>query len=524
MSIVRLHDVDVSFEGAAVLRDVFLKIDAGDRIGLIGRNGSGKSTILKLVLGEVTPDTGTVDVSDDVRIGYFSQFSELTGTDTVVDALDEVFADIRVIEAELSLIEESFGAGPDDAEMDRLIHRQAALLDEMEHRDGWSTGTQIDTVLTILGFSDGDRARPVDALSGGWRNRAALAKILLQRPDVLLLDEPTNYLDVEGLEWLEGWLQRFRGAVVVVSHDRHFLDQVIEQIIEIENLRFHLYDGNFTQYVREKPLRLKSQEKQFLHEAELLVLEAEGIKSRADRAKANGKGIDRKLANVKKSKKPKLVDQIVTDIYGGLRVKDELCTVDAVTRRRDDRTLFENLTFHVRRRERIGIVGPNGCGKSSLVDVLVGEQPDDGEVRWARGARFAYFNQLLDDLDLNDTVTHAVNAMPDDSLARLAPRKQVNRFLTLFQFSEMDQKQRIGTLSGGQRARVALAQCLLSGATTIILDEPTNHLDVTSTQVMERALTHFPGAVIVVSHDRFFLDKVATRRLSFTGDGHVSMR
>ena len=277
--------------------------------------------------------------------------------------------------------------------------------------------------------------------------------------------------------------------------------------------------GDYTQYIREKPLRLKSLEHQFEHEAELLALEAEAISDRQEALRDPGRALKRKLANIKKQAKPRLVDKIITGVYERLHVPNDLCRVESASKAYDEQVLFRDLTFEIHREDRIVIVGPNGCGKSTLLRAVTEDEPlDTGKIVWSKGAAFAHYNQIFAELDLNDTVTHAVNVA---GIAYYAPRKQVNRFLSLMQFSEMDLTQRIGTLSGGQRARVALAKCLLSGASVVILDEPTNHLDMTSTQVMERALAHFPGAVVVVSHDRFFIDKVATRLLVFEGEGRV---
>jgi ATPase subunit of ABC transporter with duplicated ATPase domains len=380
-------------------------------------------------------------------------------------------------------------------------------------------------VLTKLGFSDTYRKRPIDQLSGGWRNRAALAKILLEEPDVLLLDEPTNFLDIQGLEWLEEWLQKLRGAAIIVSHDRHFLDSVVNRIVEIENYHFQEYRGGFTHYIREKPLRIKTLERQFVHEEELLAYEAEAIVDRREAAKDPSRALRRRLANIKKSAAPRPVDKIVTGVYRNLHVRNDLCGIEAASKAYGDQVLFRGLTFEIHRIDRIAVIGPNGCGKTTLLKVLVEEEsPDSGQIKWSKGTGFIHYNQVFEDLDPSDTVTHAVNAWSDAhgvGLGWHAPRKRVNRFLSLFQFSEMDLGQQIGTLSGGERARVALAQCLLSGASVILLDEPTNHLDMTSTQVMERALMHFPGAVVVVSHDRFFIDKIATRLLVFKGEGRV---
>ncbi|MGG7510538.1 ABC-F family ATP-binding cassette domain-containing protein [Plantibacter sp. YIM 135249] len=519
MSLIRLHDVTVRFGDTPVLREAFFRLETGDRVGVIGRNGSGKSTLLKLALEQVEPETGTVTVEQGLRIGYFSQFSELNGASTITEVLEGLFSHIHEIEAELASIDAAIAADPNDTDaVTRHIERQATLFEDMDRLDGWDYRRHIDTALTTLGFNEARRSCPIDALSGGWRNRAALAKILLEAPDVLLLDEPTNYLDVAGVEWLESWFRSFRGAAIIVSHDRKFLDAVVTRIIEVENFHLHEYPGDFGEYVVQKQFRLKTLEAQFVHEAELLAFEAEGISDRRAAAKAESKGLGNQLAKIKKSRAPRPVDQIITEIYGGLHVKDTLCRVRDLGKAYGDHTLFSDLSFEIGRRDRIVVLGANGSGKSTLLRILTGEErPDAGEVVWTAGTDAVSYNRMLDELDDADTVTHAVNAMPG-SLAFTATRKSVGRFLAMFQFSEADLKQRIGNLSGGQRARVAMAQCLLSGASVLLLDEPTNHLDLASTQVMEQALLHFPGAVVVVSHDRFFADKVANRHLVFSAD------
>jgi ATPase subunit of ABC transporter with duplicated ATPase domains len=526
MSLIRMENVFKDYEGRSVLREVYFRLNPGDRVGLIGKNGAGKTTVLRMALGQEEPSAGVVEVEPGIRTGYFSQFSELNGEQTVEEILDALFADIHALEDHLLEVEAALESAPPADEMDRLLHRQAGLLEDMQLRDGWNYHYKIDTVLSKLGFNAAHRKLPVDRLSGGWRNRAALARILLEAPDVLLMDEPTNYLDLEGLTWLEDWFNSFRGALIVVSHDRHFLDRVITRIIEIENFHFQEYGasaaaggpvrGCFTQYVREKPLRIKTLERQFEHEAELLALEAEAIADRQEALRNPTQALKRKLANIKKESKPRLVDAIITGIYANLYVPTDLLIVEHLGKAYEDHLLFDDLTFELHKGDRIAIVGPNGSGKTTLLRVLMGDEPpDEGRVAWNKSGAFVSFNQVFEELDLNDTVTHAVNVA---DLAFREARKAVNRFLGLMQFSEMDLNQRIGTLSGGQRARVALAKALLSGASAILLDEPTNHLDLLSNQVMERALAHFPGAVIVASHDRFFIDKVATRLLIFSGD------
>ena len=520
MSLIRLNNVTMKYEDRMVLRNVFFKLQEGDRVGLIGKNGSGKTTMLRLILDQIEPSSGAVECEPGLKVGYFSQFSALDGALSVQQVLEDLFADIRVLEDDLNQLATALETVEDAGEMERLLERQATGLDEMTRQDGWEYGRHIDTVLSKLGFTESYRDRPIDQLSGGWRNRAALAKILLEAPDVLLLDEPTNYLDVEGLAWLEGWLNGFRGGLLLISHDRQFLDGVVTRVVEVENYQFQEYAGSFTDYIREKQFRFKTLERQFMHEEELLTFEAEAISDRDEARRNPSQSLQRKLADLKKRREPRPVDAVVSAIYQGIRLPDKMLAAEGLAKSYGGLTLFSEVSFEVQKGERMAIVGPNGSGKSTLLRLLTGvEEADRGEVIWPGGTSFADFNQILAEQDPGDTVTHAVNTMGGPgSLAFGAQRKQVNKFLGLLQFSEMDLNQRIGTLSGGQRARVALAKCLLSGAQTLVLDEPTNHLDLTSTQVMERALVNFPGAVVVVSHDRFFLDKVATRLLVF-GEG-----
>jgi ATP-binding cassette subfamily F protein 3 len=519
MSILRFQNVSLSYERAQVLREVYFKLDAGERVGLIGKNGSGKTTLLRLILGQLEPSAGRVELDAGLKLGYFSQFSELDGALSIQDVLSQLFAEVRGWERELAELEVGIErAGATD--LAPLLERQAELIELMNHRDGWDWERHVDTALTRLGFSAIRRAQPIAELSGGWRNRAALAKCLLEQPDLLLLDEPTNYLDIAGVAWLEAWLAQFAGGAIVVSHDRRFLDRVVDRMVEVENYHLHEYTGNYSAYVREKQQRVKTLERQFLHEEELLVLEAEAIRDIEAARRDPGQRLRRKLAVVKQRQEPRPIEAIVTSLYQGLHVPDLLCRAERLAKAYGEQQLFRDLSFELNNRDRLAIVGPNGGGKSTLLRILTGaEAPDAGRVIWPGELPIADYNQMLAEIDPDDSVTHAVNIM---GLVRLAPRKQVNRFLGLLRFSEYNLNQRIRDLSGGQRARVALAQCLLSGAAALILDEPTNHLDVSSIQVMEQALIHFPGAVIVVSHDRFFIDKVATRTLVFDGAGNVA--
>ena len=545
MSVVRLKNLSLGYEGRQILRDIFLRVAPGERVALVGANGSGKSSILKLIVrhavsleqgtasthiqGDATtlPElSGDVELNRDVTVGYFSQFSQLDDERAVEDILLDTFAEVRGWEAELTAIDEAMEAEPSGDELERLLLRQADLFEFMTQHDGWSYSNRIDTVLSKLGFDDFHRARPVGQLSGGWRNRASLAQILLEEPDLLLLDEPTNFLDVEGIEWLETWIGRLPGAVIAVSHDRHFLDSIVSRMVEIQNYRLHEYSGNYATYVWEKAKAAKSLSKEFRHEEELLLFESSTIKSRK-RVRSGAKDLGRKRAQIKKSGETPTVDNIVCAAYGKLHIPTELAEFKELAMSRDGRPLFHGLSFSLKRGDRLVILGRNGCGKSTLLQILMGElKPDSGEVRWRSGVRFSSFVQVLDELDPTERLFHCAMAAPQQFLSshEMPTQKSVLRFLRMLGFSEAELQLRIGTLSGGQRARLALAWCLTSGPAVVILDEPTNHLDMRSSQIMERALVKYPGAVLAVSHDRFFVDKVATKLMVFGEDGNVTVR
>ncbi len=343
MSLIRLENIAKSYDNLQVLRDVYLKLSKGDRLGLIGGNGSGKTTVLKLILGQEEADHGSIGIDQGLKIGYFSQFSELSGTLSVLETLEALFREVHLVKSELASIEKAMEGHPGSHELERLVKRQSERLERMEHIDGWNYQYRIETVLSRLGFGDEHQLLPIDHLSGGWRNRAALARILLEEPDVLLMDEPTNFLDIDGQAWLEKWFQNFRGGLIVVSHDRHFLDSVVTRLVEIENYRFQEYRGDYTQYVREKRLRLRSLEKQFEHEEELLALESEAISNRTEARKQPSKALGRKLADICKRAEPRLVDRIVTDIYEGIHVSNTLLTVTHLEKQFDGRVVISDL-------------------------------------------------------------------------------------------------------------------------------------------------------------------------------------
>lgn len=520
MSILRAKNVTFRHDrGPVVLRGVSLRLDARDRVALLGANGSGKTTLLQLLAGQIEPQDGTVERDGGLRIAYFSQFSEVPDDVSAEQLLRDIAASQIALHDELEQIEAALHDSP--ADVAALIDRQQQVLAEMDAVGGWDVERRIDTVLSRLGFDDVHRTKPAGELSGGWRNRAALAQLVFDPPDVVLFDEPTNYLDVEGVAWLESWVRALPGAAVIASHDRHFLDQVSTRIVEIEAASLDEYQGNFADYVRQRQARRGAVESRGRVEAELWAFEAAAIKDRREAQRNPSKFLRRRLANIKKDATPPLVDQVMTDLYNRLRVGERLGRTESLTKDRDGKPLFRALDLEIAKGDRIGIIGPNGCGKSTLLSVLLGDEPPtSGRVVVPPNVDWASFERVRAELEPQESLTWAVNRAP---MVATAPRKQVHRFLEMLRFSELDLGKRIGELSGGQQARAALALCLLSGAGVLVADEPTNHLDLMSTQVMERALAHFPGAVIVVSHDRFFLDKVVNRLLVFEGDEIVAV-
>ena len=521
MSVIRLSAVTKKYENKTILRDVYFKIDKSEKVGLVGKNGSGKTTLFKLILRREEPDSGEISIDEGLTFGYFSQFSELNDSECILNILDKEFYRVHELEVELREIEAAIANCQDDKESKRLVNRQMELFFEMDRLDGWNYKYKIATVLSKLNFCEEHQHLPVMQLSGGWRNRASLAQLLIQNPDIILLDEPTNFLDTEGVTWLAEWLKKSSATVIAVSHDRCFLDTVTTRTVEIENNGLYEYQGGYSEYIRQKKIRSKELERGFVHQEELLIMEENAIKDRAELAKVlknrENKRLGRQMANINKKATPLPSESIVTTLYQSLHVPNKIVNVENISLQYEDKEILRGVTFELFGGERMGIIGRNGCGKSTLIKALTKEiTPQNGKISWGAGAKMIYFNQVLDELDENDTVSHNVNVY---GMAFSAPRKRINRFLELLGFSEFTLGDKIGNLSGGQRARIAIAKCLLSGCNTIILDEPTNHLDITSIQSMECALVNFPGAVIFVSHDTFFIDKVSTRILVYQDEG-----
>ena len=519
MSIIRINALTKRYGNNTILHNIFFKADKSEKIGLVGKNGCGKTTLFKLILAQEQPDDGIVEIDEGLSFGYFSQFSELNDSECILNILDKEFYQVHELEKEMSKIENAISDCKDEKEMKTFVNKQMDLFAEMDRLDGWNYKYKIATVLSKLNFSEEHQQMPVMQLSGGWRNRASLALLLIKNLDVILLDEPTNFLDTDGVNWLAEWLKKSSATVITISHDRSFLDTVAERIVEIENNRLYEYKGGYSEYIRQKKIRNKEIVNAFIHEEELLIMEENAIKDRAELQKIikNNKGergrVEKQISKISKNITPLPAETVVTSLYQNMNVPNKILNIENISAKYGDRKIFENVSFELFGGERMAIIGQNGCGKSTLIKLLTNEiEPFDGKIKWGAGARIIYFNQILDELDGNDTVTHNIKVYGD---AWTAAKKTVSKFIKLFGFSEHTLTDKIMNLSGGQRARVALAKCLLSGCNTLILDEPTNHLDIMSIQSMEWALINFPGTVIFVSHDTFFIDKTATRILVY---------
>ncbi|NQT20375.1 MAG: ABC-F family ATP-binding cassette domain-containing protein [Planctomycetes bacterium] len=517
MAIVSLQDVSKAFGPQVVLEAVAFQIEDDDKIGLIGANGTGKSTVMRIVAGELAHDDGTVHRKKDITVGHVHQDPDLSGHDTLHDFVAAAFDDLHDVEREMQSVEADLHEAPPGREHNRLAHRLAELHDLFESRGGYSYASRIDEVLIGLGFPETSFGRPVSKLSGGERTRAAVAQAVLGEPDLLLLDEPTNHLDLDATRWLELFLQRYRKAVVVVSHDRYFLDKIAKKIIEVENSRTQMFKGNYTQYNELKQEQLKAGRREFDKQQAFIAKEEEFIRrNMAGQRTKEAQGRRKRLERVERIEKPQQAEKTIgLEFQPEVRGGNQVLRLRELSKRFGNVTLFEDLTLDLLRGERLGVVGPSGSGKTTLVRVITGEdQPTDGEARLGHNIITGYLAQHRIDLAPGAAIIDEMfDARPKADLSAL--RSYLGRFL----FSGDDIEKRIESLSGGEQTRVALAKLILSNANFLILDEPTNHLDIPSRAVLEQALNSYGGTVLIVSHDRYLLKNVATQILQISSGG-----
>jgi ATP-binding cassette ChvD family protein len=510
-----------TFPGAnkPVLSNINLQFYPDAKIGIVGPNGTGKSTLMKIMAGMDTEFTGEAWPGENITVGYLAQEPELDPTKTVREnVMDGVrpVADLVDRFNEISMI---MGDPPEDADFDALMEEMGTLQEKIDAVDGWSLDSQLELAMDALRCPPADS--PVTNLSGGERRRIALTRLLLEKPDILLLDEPTNHLDAESVAWLEKHLVDYKGNVILVTHDRYFLDNVVSWILELDRGRYFVYEGNYSTYLEKKGKRLEQEAREDSGRQKAIKDELEWIrqspKARQTKSKARIKSFDQ-LVEAQENRTPGKA-QIV--IQTPERLGSKVIEVKNVSKAYGDKLLFENLSFSIPPGGIVGVIGPNGAGKSTLFKLITGqEQADSGEVDIGETVKLGFVDQSRDDLDPNKNVWEEISGGAD--FMKLGKHETPTRaYVGAFNFKGVDQQKKVGQLSGGERNRVHMAKMLKEGGNVLLLDEPTNDLDVETLSALEEALESFAGCAVVISHDRFFLDRLATHILAFEGDSHV---
>ena len=510
MSLVRLEHITKSYDPYFVLDDVSASIGRGDRIGLIGKNGSGKTTLTEIVAGIIQEYKGSVFTSRGLRIGYLSQEPNLNPTCTLRQEVLKVFRKQQTLEDEMLRLSDRMEREDNPAFLDEY----AKLQEQHERMGGYNYEHQINRTLSGLGFGTNDFHLKTRVLSGGQKSRAALAKLLLENPDLLLLDEPTNHLDIKAIEWLENFLNsEYDGAALIVSHDRYFLDRVARKIWELDDYRIKLYRGNYTKYLETKRLEVLAQERNYAKQQRFIAHEEEFIRRNiAGQRTREAQGRRKLLNRIKRVEKPNhnlrsMSIHFTPDARGG----NDILQCQELEMRYGDKIVFRDLNLEVYRRDVVGVVGPNGAGKTTLFRLILGElEPTDGDLKIGANLHVGYYDQELKGLNLGNEII--------DEIWELRPKhtlEEVRNFLGRFLFSGEEVFKQIRHLSGGEQSRVMLAKLLLENANVLLLDEPTNHLDIPSREVLENALSEYPATTFIISHDRYLLNKLATKLLIF---------
>src|SRR5689334_344341 len=512
----RLSEVYKSYGTQDVLRGTSLQVNAGEHVGLVGRNGAGKSTIFRLVRGEESADRGDVIRARGVKLGLLDQHVHFKPGSTVHESALAAFGRLQQIEHEMHELEHRMAEAGDDLE--KVLERYSDLQQEFEHEGGFEYGARAEAILQGLGFEREMWSLETEKLSGGQQNRLGLACLLLAAPDVLLLDEPTNHLDVNAVEWLEEFLQEYQAAYVIVSHDRYFLDRSCRRIVEIENGRASTYTGNYSDYLVEREERRESQQRAYDNQQQLIAKTQEFIRRNIAGQKTKQAQSRRKMLE-----KLERLDAVRPDQASGdfrlqaiERTGNHVLIVKELSIGYEDKLLAGDISFILRRGECLGIIGPNGSGKTTFLKTILKKlDPLGGEVRWGTKVQIGYYAQQLDDLDdRNEIIMELRRVAPSTATAG-----ELRSFLAKFLFTGDDVYKHVQDLSGGEKGRLALAKLIYSRVNVLVLDEPTNHLDIPSREALEEALSAYEGTIVTISHDRYFLDRVATQILALDGLG-----
>jgi ATP-binding cassette ChvD family protein len=504
------------YDKKPVLKDIYLSYFYGAKIGVLGLNGSGKSSLLRILAGVDQEFDGKTALSPGYTIGFLEQEPHLDDTKTVRDIVEEGAQETVALLNEFNRITEQFSEPMSDDEMNTLIERQGEVQEKLDALDAWDLDARLEMAMDALRCPPGDT--PVKILSGGERRRVALCRLLLQKPDILLLDEPTNHLDAETVAWLEHHLQRYPGTIIAVTHDRYFLDNVAGWILELDRAQGIPWKGNYSSWLEQKQKRLQAEEKRETERQRTLQRELDWIRMSPKGRHAKSKARINSYEALLKQETEKHVKDLQIYIPPGPRLGKVVIEAENVSKAYGDRLLVENMSFALTPGGIVGIIGPNGAGKTTLFRMITGQEtPDSGTIRIGETVKLAYVDQSRDVLDPEKTIWEVISEGQDTiQLGNI----QVNSraYVARFNFSGTDQQKKVGTLSGGERNRVHLARMLKEGANVLLLDEPTNDLDVNTLRALEEALEEFAGCAVIISHDRWFLDRIATHILAFEGD------
>ena len=505
--------------GKQVLKDIHLQFLPGAKIGVLGYNGAGKSTLLRIMAGIDNEYNGEAWAADGVKIGYLQQEPELDDSKTVAENAMQGMAELKAVVDRFNEVSMKLGEVTDDDEMMALIGEQAELQEKIDAADAWDLERNVEVAMDALRCPPGDS--PVDKLSGGERRRVALCRILLSKPDMLLLDEPTNHLDAESVAWLQRFLADYPGTVVMVTHDRYFLDNVTGWILELDRGRGIPYEGNYSSWLEQKQKRLEQEGREEAARMRTIAREREWISASPRARQAKSKARIKAYEDLLQAAGDKQTDTAQIVIPAGPRLGDLVIEAEHVQKAFGDKLLVNDLSFKLPPGGIVGIIGPNGAGKTTLFRMITGvENPDDGSLRLGETVQLGYVDQSRDALDAKKSVWEEISDGED--MVELGKRKMPSRaYVGAFNFKGGDQQKKVGVLSGGERNRVHLAKMLKSGANVLLLDEPTNDLDVDTLRALEEALLDFAGCAVVITHDRWFLDRIATHILAFEGDSEV---
>ena len=516
--IYTMHNVRKAVGDKVILDNVTLSFFPGAKIGVVGPNGAGKSTMLKLMAGLDKPNNGDANLAKGATVGILLQEPPLTEDKTVRENVEEAVGDIK---AKLARFEEvSAEMANPDADFDALMAEMGELQTELDNANAWDIDTRLEQAMDALQCPPGDT--PVDVLSGGERRRVALCKLLIEQPDLLLLDEPTNHLDAESVNWLEGHLKSYPGAVLAVTHDRYFLDHVAEWICEVDRGQLHPYEGNYSTYLDTKRKRLQIEGKKDAKRAKILEKELEWVRSSPKARQAKNKArLARYEEMAAEAERNRKIDTAEINIPPGPRLGNVVLEAEHLSKGFGDRILIKDLSFTLPRAGIVGVIGPNGVGKTTLFKTIVGlEKADSGSLKVGETVSFSYVDQNRTGIDPEKNVWEVVSDGLD--YIKVANFEEPSRaYVASFGFKGPDQQKPAGVLSGGERNRLNLALTLKQGGNVLLLDEPTNDLDVETLRALEEALETFAGCAVVISHDRFFLDRLCTHILAFEGDSHV---